>query len=133
MKGTTKKKPPKLILGRVLYLDNMAEFGQQSRQGAGVVVLKAQTITKSLAVLCEQLADRKAGVFLSPKQLDQLSRQSLDTLHFCQSQHFLLTTLQHLTKETAVKLVFRQRQRKRHLYFIKGGFNNPVQSKNNLI
>lgn len=71
----------------------MAEFGQQSRQGAGVVILQTQTITKSLAVLGEQLADGKAGVFLSPEQLDQLSCQSFDTLHFCQCQHFLLTTL----------------------------------------
>lgn len=76
----------------------MAEFDQQSQQGAGIIVLQAQTIAKGLAVLSEQLADRKAGVFLSPKQLDQLSRQSLDTLHFCQGQHFLFTTLQHLAK-----------------------------------
>lgn len=81
-----------------LYLDNMAEFGEQCWQGAGIVVLQAQTITKCLAVLGEQLANRNAGVFLSPKQLDQLSRQSLDTLHLRQSQHFFLTTFQHLTK-----------------------------------
>lgn len=76
----------------------MAEFGQQSRQGAGVVVLQAEPITEGLAVLCEQLADRKAGVLLNPEQLDQLSRQSLNALDFCQSQHFLFTAFQHLTK-----------------------------------
>ena len=76
----------------------MAEFGQQGRQGAGIVVLQAEAVTKGLAVLCEQLVDRKAGVFLSSQQLDQLSCQSLDTLHLCQSQHFLLSALQHLTK-----------------------------------
>lgn len=82
----------------VLYLDNMAEFVQQSRQGTGIIVLQTQPVAKGLAVLCEQLADRKAGVLLSSKQLDQLSCQSLDTLHFCQSQHFLLTALQHLIR-----------------------------------
>lgn len=50
----------------VFYLDNMAEFGQQSRQGACIIVLQTQPVTKGFAVLCEQLADRQAGVFLSP-------------------------------------------------------------------
>lgn len=83
---------------RRCYLDNVAEFVHQGRQGAGIIILQAQTIAKGLAVLREQLTDGKAGVLLSPEQLDQLSRQSLDALHFCQSQHFLLTALQHLTE-----------------------------------
>jgi len=79
----------------------MAEFGEQRRQGAGVVVLQAEAVAEGLAVLREQLADGKAGVLLSPKQLDQLSGQSLDALHFGQSQHFLFAALQHLTKRKA--------------------------------
>lgn len=105
----------------------MTEFAQQSWQGAGIIVLQAQTIAKRLAVLSEQLADRKAGVFLSPKQLDQLSRQSLDTLHFCQSQHFLLTTLQHLTKVGDSLKIYFQAETKRDIYAC--GFNNTVHSK----
>lgn len=83
------------------YLDHVAEFSEQSWQRAGIVVLQSQPVPKGLAVFCEQLADRKAGGFLSAQQLDQLSRQGLDVLHFCQSQHLLLATLQHLN-ETAV-------------------------------
>lgn len=75
----------------------MAEFAEQGWQGAGIIVLQTQSVAKGLAVLSEQLAYGEAGDSLSPQQLDQLSCQSLDSLHFCQSQHFLLTALQHLT------------------------------------
>ncbi|TNN57989.1 hypothetical protein EYF80_031813 [Liparis tanakae] len=67
-----------------LYLDNVAELGEQRRQGAGVVVLQAEAVAEGLAVLREQLADGEAGVLLRPEQLDQLSGQSLDALHFRQ-------------------------------------------------
>lgn len=87
------------------YLDHVAEFTEQSGQRAGVVVLQSQPVPKGLAVFCEQLADGKAGVLLSTEQLDQLSCQGLDVLHFCQGQHLLLTTLQHLNK-TAVPSMY---------------------------
>lgn len=77
----------------------MAQFGEQRRQGAGVVVLQAQPVAEGLAVLAEQLADGEAGAPLSPQQLDQLSRQSFDSLHFRQHQHFLLAALQHLDEQ----------------------------------
>lgn len=66
-------------------LHNMTEFCEKPWQGVGVVVLQAESVTKGLAVLSEQLADKKAGAFLSPQQLDQLSCQGFDTLHFCQT------------------------------------------------
>lgn len=42
----------------VTYPDHMAEFGEKGRQCTGIVILQAEAITKSLAVLSQQLANR---------------------------------------------------------------------------
>lgn len=92
LKGIQRTIPPILVF----HLNHVAEFTEQGWQRAGVVVLQPQPVAERLAIFGEQLADGEAGAFLSTEQLDQLGRQSLDALHLCEGQHFLLATLQHL-------------------------------------
>lgn len=81
------------------YLDNMAKFSHQSWNGADVVVLEAQGVTKCFCILCEHICHHKTFVLLRAEQFNQLGCQCFDLFCFGECENFLFSTFQYLRVE----------------------------------